>query len=115
MIKRFFIKAGVCVLSIVLALTLCVCLLFGNFIKGACSVTKLSENLYCMEYSGDDGFQKYLDTGGADNAADLSAYVTRFLSRGFYRKGIPGVRKQDFGCATLNITTRDGQKMTGRN
>lgn len=90
-------------------------IMFGDFVKGATSVTKLDEGIYYLEYSGDDGFDGFLKQGGAAGAEGLSAYITKFLSRGFSRPPKTDARKQDFGCAAMTVSTPDGQILMGRN
>ena len=76
--------------------------------QGAMSVRKLDDGLYYMEYKGDDGFASLLENGGGRSAAELSAYVTRFLSKGFYppKSGNPG--PMDYGCSALTVRTPEG-------
>ena len=76
--------------------------------QGAMSVRKLDDGLYYMEYKGDDGFASLLENGGGRSAAELSAYVTRFLSKGFYppKSGNPG--PMDYGCSALTVRTLEG-------
>ena len=57
---------------------------FGEMINGALSVKKLDDNLYYMEYEGDDGFDEFLSSGGAKDANDLNKQLTKFLSKGYY-------------------------------
>ena len=45
---------------------------FGEMINGALSVKKLDDNLYYMEYEGDDGFDEFLSSGGAKDANALN-------------------------------------------
>ena len=83
--------------------------------QGAMSVRKLDDGLYYMEYKGDDGFAGLLENGGGRSAAELSAYVTRFLSKGFYppKSGNPG--PMDYGCSALTVRTPEGGVLMGRN
>ena len=83
--------------------------------QGAMSVRKLDDGLYYMEYKGDDGFASLLENGGGRSAAELSAYVTRFLSKGFYppKSGNPG--PMDYGCSALTVRTPEGGVLMGRN
>jgi predicted choloylglycine hydrolase len=79
------------------------------------SVRKLDDGLYYMEYKGDDGFPALMENGGGRSAAELSAYVTHFLSQGFYppNSGNPG--PMDYGCSALTVRTPEGGVLMGRN
>lgn len=83
--------------------------------QGAMSVKKLDDGLYYMEYKGDDGFAGLMESGGGHSASELSEYVTRFLSKGFYnpKSGNPGPAK--YGCSALTVRTPEGGALMGRN
>lgn len=74
--------------------------MFGEKVKAARSVRKLEDGLYYMEYSGDYGFDAFLNKGGASSEAAMAQYITSFLSGGFIKTGTNPV-PQDFGCSTL--------------
>lgn len=74
--------------------------MFGEKVKAAQSVRKLEDGLYYMEYSGDYGFDAFLNKGGASSEAAMAQYITSFLSGGFMKTGTTPV-PQDFGCSTL--------------
>ncbi|MBQ3691341.1 MAG: linear amide C-N hydrolase [Bacteroidales bacterium] len=87
---------------------------FGEMIKGALSVKKLDDNLYYMEYEGDDGFDEFLSSGGAKDAEDLNKQLSKFLSKGYYTPpSNPDTMK--FGCSALSIRTPDNDVIMGRN
>ena len=90
-------------------------LMFGNFVKGARSVRKLDNGIYYLEYKGNDGFDKFLEQGGAKDGYGLGAYITRFLSNGFSRVPEIDPQEQDYGCSTLAVNTPEGGRMMGRN
>ena len=74
--------------------------MFGEKVKAAQSVRKLEDGLYYVEYSGDYGFDAFLNKGGASSEAAMAQYITSFLSGGFMKTGVNPV-PQDFGCSTL--------------
>lgn len=74
--------------------------MFGEKVKAAQSVRKLEDGLYYVEYSGDYGFDEFLNKGGASSEAAMAQYITSFLSEGFMKTGVNPV-PQDFGCSTL--------------
>lgn len=83
--------------------------------QGAMSVRKLDDGLYYLEYKGDDGFADLMENGGGRSATELSEYVTRFLSKGFYnpKGGNPAPAK--YGCSAMTVHTPEGSVMMGRN
>lgn len=90
-------------------------MIFGPLVKGAMSVKQLDEGIYFLEFSGNDGFDEFLDRGGAADASSLAAYITQFLSHGFSKQPAAEPREQDFGCSTMAVTTTDGTRLMGRN
>lgn len=89
--------------------------MFGPLLKAASSVEKLDDGVYYFEYSGDDGFDGFLESGGASSPAGMASYITSFLSKGFAApKGTAPV-PQDYGCSTLKVGTPDGGLLMGRN
>lgn len=90
-------------------------IMFGTLVKGALSVEKLDEGIYCYEFKGNDGFDGLLKRGGAAGPVELSAYITRFMSRGFSKPPKAEPVEQDFGCSTLAVDSPEGQRLMGRN
>ena len=88
---------------------------FGALVRGAGSVQKLDEGLYYMEYKGDDGFDALIESGGGRSAGELSAYVMRFLSGGFYQPKAGDPAPAQYGCSALTARTPEGDVMMGRN
>lgn len=84
-------------------------------VKGAMSVKQLDEGIYFLEFSGNDGFDEFLDRGGAADASDLGVYIAEFISRGFLKQPAAKPQKQDFGCSTMAVVTTDGTRLMGRN
>ncbi len=88
---------------------------FGALVRGAGSVQKLDEGLYYMEYKGDDGFDALIESGGGRSAGELSAYVMRFLSGGFYQPKAGNPAPAQYGCSALTARTPEGDVLMGRN
>lgn len=86
--------------------------LFGSQIKAIRSITELTPGLYYLEYRGDYGFPAFLERGGAKNDQEVAAYLTEFLSGGFYKYRMTEVGG---GCSTLAAKTGDGEFIFGRN
>lgn len=82
--------------------------MFGEKVKAAQSVKRLEEGLYYLEYSGDYGFDAFLEKGGASSEAAMAEYITSFLSGGI-AKGGANPAPQDFGCSTLTVHSLMGR------
>lgn len=82
--------------------------MFGEKVKAAQSVRKLEEGLYYMEYTGDYGFDAFLEEGGASSEAAMAEYIISFLSGGFV-KGGASPAPQNFGCSTLTVNSLMGR------
>lgn len=88
--------------------------MFGEKIKAANSIYSLEDGLYYLEYKGDYGFDAFLEQGGAESDAVMAAYITEFLSNGFYHGDNDSVKK-DFGCSSLCVADSSNAQLMGRN
>lgn len=88
--------------------------LFGTFIKAASGITKLQDGLYRLEYTGDYGFDKFLEQGGADSDGAVADYIVSFLSHGFYQNTSEPT-ESTFGCSTVCTSDENGTVYFGRN
>lgn len=88
--------------------------LFGDILLAVNTIQELESNLYALEYKGDYGFDAFLESGGASSDAEVAAYLTSFLSRGFYKPDTT-VSTGEFGCSTVCIKEQTGQVTFGRN
>lgn len=88
--------------------------LFGDLIHAANTVQALESGLYALECSGDYGFDAFLERGGAASDEAVAAYLTEFLSQGFY-KSEATVSTGDFGCSTVCTRDSDSCVVFGRN
>ena len=103
-----------CILGLIVAVCVCVWSAFGPMVKGAMSVVKLDDGIYYMEYEGDDGFDEFLEKGGAKNSQEVVSYINLFLSKGYYTPtATPDTSK--FGCSTLTARSDNGNVLMGRN
>ena len=87
---------------------------FGPLVKGALSAEKIGDDLYYMEYRGDDGFDGLMAQGGFENADQMVGYIIEFLSKGHYKPEV-NTQKTGFGCSALTVKTPEGGAMMGRN
>lgn len=88
--------------------------LFGEILLAANTVQILEPGLYALEYTGDYGFDTFLEQGGAASDEAVAAYLTGFLSRGFYTPEV-SVAPGDFGCSTICIHPEGAPVQFGRN
>lgn len=78
---------------------------------------KCADDLYSMTITGDDGFQKFLDQGGASSADELAAYLNKFLKKGPYGRVAVSINPVEFGCTAFIVKNSDGKGgyLVGRN
>lgn len=88
--------------------------MFGVMITAANTIQKQEDGLYSMEYEGDYGFDEFLAKGGASSDSEVAAYLTEYLSHGFY-KAEPDLALGQFGCSTICTSDKDGNTLFGRN
>lgn len=88
--------------------------MFSETITAANTIQKQEDMLYSMEYDGDYGFDEFLARGGASSDSAVAAYLTEFLSHGFY-KAEPDLALGQFGCSTVCTSDKDGNTLFGRN
>ena len=70
---------------------------FGPLVKGALSLQKLDEG------------------GGGSDAAEISRYVIRFLSKGFSDGTMPVPTDSLYACSAFTVRDQEDRFMTGRN
>ena len=87
--------------------------MFKTQIRAMNTIEKLEDRFYSMEYDGDYGFDEYLKRGGGASDAEMAAYISEFLSHGFYKPEIP---ENSFGCSTVAAKLPEsGDLIFGRN
>lgn len=112
--KRRFIKISV-IVAVSLILILCMAgILFRNELKIISSIKKISTELpiYYMEVDGDYHFTDFLNSGGASSDKEVSAYLTKKISQGFYSVNI---QSDGLACSTISAQSADGTHVWGRN
>lgn len=112
--KRRLKKILIIVASILL-LALCgTGFLFRNELKIIGSIKKVGSDipLYYMEVNGDYHFSDFLDSGGASSDAEVSAFLTKKISQGFYSVD---VTNEGLACSTISAYAADGTQLWGRN
>lgn len=76
------------------------------------TIEKLDDGIYSMTYAGDYGFDEFLARGGAASDEEVAAYLTEFLSHGFYKVS---TTEQTPGCSTVQADREGGGYLFGRN
>ncbi len=101
------IGVGIALLSILMAAFL----LFWNELRSLMSLEKMDDyGMYEMTYYGDYGFDEFLEVG-ANNDADIEAFVTRRLLKGLpIDLGVTGD-----GCTAFVVKDENGNVLFGRN
>ena len=88
--------------------------LFGDKLTAAKSISRISDNLYTMEYEGDYGLDAYLEQGGGATSDEMADYLTEFLSNGLYKPEKNEI-KDTHGCSTVFGKAPDNTCLFGRN
>ncbi|MBQ8598590.1 MAG: linear amide C-N hydrolase [Oscillospiraceae bacterium] len=99
------------ILAIVLVAGIVIWTTFGNLVLTLFSIERVGETqLFTMEYKGDYGFDKFLETG-ASSDGELVQFVVSELTH-----GIPlEFELPDLGCSTFVASTEEGDHLFGRN
>lgn len=109
-------KKVLLIILAVMAIAMCfVGKMFAPVYQGAKSVTQLDEGVYFLEFTGDDGFDDYLASGGASDSYAMASYIMKFLSHGLVRMPDPEPVEEAFGCSALAVNTAAGERLMGRN
>lgn len=72
-------------------------------------ITKLEDGFSAVQFQGDDGFEAFLDAGGAASDAEVAAFLSSRLLTNFDILG------SLFGCSTIAVATPEGGRLFGRN
>lgn len=79
------------------------------------TVRKLNTDLYHMTVTGDAGFERYLQQGGASSTEELGEYVSDYLSCGPWGTLKCAPKMGRFACSTLAARNANGEALSGRN
>lgn len=84
----------------------------GEWITPTSEIVSLADGLSAVRYEGNDGFQEFLDQGGAASDQEVMRYLTEHLL-----SSVPGLSffGDVFGCSTLSVRTPEGGHLFGRN
>ena len=98
------------VLVILILLLMITCFLYFKFkvqLSAIKTIERVDDNVYSLTYKGSYGFDEFLSQGGAKNDEAVAAYLTEYLSGGFYKSD---VKVEDGGCSVF-----DKDEMFARN
>ena len=112
--KRILMWGGITLGILLAAVLIGAWAMFGTILKAANSIEQLEPGLYAMEYTGEYGFDDFLQKGGAKSDSELADYIISFLSHGFY-KIENDVQTGSFGCSTIYTQDENGRYLFGRN
>ena len=72
-------------------------------------ITKMEDGFSAVQFEGDDGFEAFLDAGGAASDAEVVAFLSSHLLADFDILG------SLFGCSTIAVSSPEGDRLFGRN
>lgn len=102
----------VTVLLLLVVLTAAGYFMFGDQIQAVNSIREIADGVFYLEYRGDYGVADFLEQGGAASDAELTAFLTKFFTKGLYQYEPP---EQLIGCSTIAAQLPDGGYGFGRN
>ncbi|MCD8215396.1 MAG: linear amide C-N hydrolase [Clostridiales bacterium] len=82
---------------------------YGEIITPTAEITQLEEGFSTVRFQGDDGFQAFLDKGGASSDREVIEYLSSLLGSDLSFSG------NTFGCSTISAVSPDGEHLFGRN
>lgn len=68
--------------------------------------------IYFMETESDYHFEKFLESGGASSDKEVAAFLTKYISKGFYSLDL---EESELACSLLSAMNTDGTHIWGRN
>lgn len=111
--KRAVYAVGMIAAALVLLL-LAVWLLFRQELAITGTIRRLdaASPAWFMEVRGDYYFGEFLDQGGASTDGEVSAFLSKKISKGFYTAPVGEYRE---GCSVLSAQGTEGSHLWGRN
>ena len=109
-IKRILISLATILIIVVIGTGV----LFYGELKIINSIKKLADDkpIYYMEIDGDYHFEEFLKLGGASSDKEVSAFLTKCISKGFYTVD---VKESGPACSTISAMSPEGSHVWGRN
>ena len=103
------------IIAIVLVVALCgAAFIFRDELMIVSSIRQIDKDkkIYYMEVTNDYHFEEFLKSGGASSDKEVSAFLTKCISEGFYSVDITD---QGPSCSVISAKTPDGSHIWGRN
>ena len=100
------------ILAVLAAFLLAAWLLFRQELAVTGTIRPIGEKAYFMEIRGDYHFEEFLEQGGASSDAEVSAFLSKKISKGFYTAPVGTYRE---GCSVLSAQSAVGSHSWGRN
>lgn len=112
--KKVILWTAAVLAALLLILLLGAWLLFRRELAITGTIRRLdaSSPAWFMEVRGDYHFQEFLDEGGASSDGEVSAFLSKKISKGFYSAPVGTYRE---GCSVLSAYGADGSHLWGRN
>ena len=100
--------------GLVLVFLLAAFLLFRRELSITGTIRPLSDGspAWFMEVKGDYHFEEFLSQGGASSDMEVSVFLSRKISKGFYTAPVGDYRE---GCSILSAQSAEGSHLWGRN
>lgn len=108
------LRTAAAVAAVVLLLLAALAVMFRRELGITGTIRSLDKGLpaYFMEVKGDYYFEEFLEQGGASSDGEVSAFLSKKISKGFYRVPVDADRK---GCSVLSSQDENGVHLWGRN
>lgn len=109
------LKIALGIIAIILVVTLCgAAFIFRDELMIVSSIQQIDKdkNIYYMEITNDYHFEEFLKSGGASSDKEVSAFLTKCISEGFYSVDITD---EGPSCSVISAKTPDGSHVWGRN
>lgn len=112
--KKIVVWTAAVLAAAVLLLLLGAWLLFRRELAITGTIRRLdaSSPAWFMEVKGDYHFEEFLEKGGASSDGEVSAFLSKKISKGFYTAPVGEYRE---GCSVLSAYGADGSHLWGRN
>lgn len=84
----------------------------GEYIKAENKITELEDGLSVVRFDGSDGFDSFLESGGAESDAGVLNYLAKSMLSDNSGLSFEGPA---FGCSTISVENKEGGYYFGRN
>jgi len=114
--KNRIIILAVAVFSLTVISELILLMKWNNLGYASRTCKKLAKNLYYIELHGNDGFEEMMRRGGPSSSEDVTAWVSKFLSKGPFGKNVNlEIKEIEAACTTFIAPNGKGGFTAARN